>query len=147
MHGAWKTGRHFVVQIVGSRMVRCEGCSSRWAVAAHVLDRRIGSLLPTFLNPTGENRFVDHFGRCVAFVGDNVLIGASQDDTSAENAGAEYLFDGKTGKLLYKFLCPNPAADARFGIQVAALGNDILIAADGYGGKSPGAVYLFKGVD
>jgi hypothetical protein len=49
--------------------------------------------------------------------------------------------------VLHQFVNPRPVADTRFGVQVAALGNDILIAAYGLGGKSPGAVYLFKGVD
>ena len=119
--------------------------------AAYLFDLGTGKLLRSFMNPTpgeaGETGQGDIFGRCVAFVGNNILIGVSLDDTDAENAGAAYLFDGKTGKVLHKFLNPHPVADARFGVQVAALGNDMLIAAYGYGGKSPGAVYLFKGVD
>jgi hypothetical protein len=119
--------------------------------AAYLFDRGTGKLLHTFLNPTpgeaGATGQGDIFGRSVAFVGNNVLIGVSLDDTGAENAGAAYLFDGTTGKLLHKFVNPNPAVDARFGVQVAALGNDVLIAAYGLGGNSPGAVYLFKGAD
>lgn len=119
--------------------------------AAYLFDRGTGRLLRSFLNPApgevGSNERGAAFARCVALVGNNVLIGATLDDTGAENAGAAYLFDGTTGKLLYKFVNPNPAVDARFGVQVAALGNNVLIAAYGYGEKSPGAVYLFKGVN
>ena len=90
----------------------------------------------------------DYFGRCVAFVGRNILIGASLDDTGAKKAGAAYLFDGTTGKMLHKFVNPNPVAIPYFGTQVAALGNDILIMAQQlFGTTGPGAVYLFKGTD
>jgi len=101
--------------------------------AVYLFDRRTGKLLHTFLNPTpgetGTTGQGDIFGRSVAFVDDKVLIGVSLDDTGAENAGAAYLFDGKTDKVLHKFVNPHPVADARFGVQVAALGNNILIAA------------------
>jgi len=116
-----------------------------------LFDRGTGRLLRTFPNPAprraGERSQGDVFGRCVAFVGNDVLIGVSGDDTGAENAGAAYLFEGATGKVLHKFVNPNPVADAHFGVQVAALGNDILIATRPTRGDSPGTVYLFKGVD
>ena len=115
--------------------------------AAYVFDARTGKSLRTYVNPTGKGRLSDQFGRCVAFVGNNVLVGVTLDATGAQGAGAAYLFDGTTGKVLHKFVNPDPAVDARFGVQAAALGNDIMIAAYGYGGKRPGAVYLFKGVD
>ena len=83
----------------------------------------------------------------MAFVGNNVLIGVTWDDTGAEQAGVAYLFDGTTGKLLHKFVNPNPVAKAHFGVQVAALGNNILIAARDREGGSRATVYLFKGID
>ena len=119
--------------------------------AAYLFDCGTGRLLSTFLSPApgeaGKEWPGDAFGRCVAFVGKNTLIGASCDDTGAEDAGAAYLFDGTTGKLLRKFVNPHPVAMARFGVQVAALGNNILIAAYDPQGNSRGAVYLFKGID
>jgi hypothetical protein len=50
-----------------------------------------GTLLTTFTNPTPEN--FDDFGESVAAVGpDWILIGASEDDTGATDAGTAYLF-------------------------------------------------------
>jgi beta-lactamase regulating signal transducer with metallopeptidase domain len=119
--------------------------------AAYLFDRGTGKLLRRFLSPApgeaGETGQGDIFGRCVAFVGNHILIGSSLDDTGAENAGAAYLFDGATGKVVHKFPNPHPFVDARFGVQVAARRNDVLIAAYDPYGNSRGGVYLFKGVD
>lgn len=122
------------------------------AGAAYLFDCETGKLLRTFMNPApGEvekkTGFGDLFGRCVAFVGNNVLIGATCCDTDIKNSGAAYLFDGSTGQLLHKFINPNPVVNGRFGVQVGALGSNILIAAYNPYDNSPGAVYLFKGVD
>jgi len=125
------------------------------AGAVYAFDIATGKLLNTFENPkpSEEIDFGDVFGRCVAFVGNNVLIGASVDDNDeagVKNAGAAYLYDGISGKLLYTFLKPSPPIGVdRFGVSVAALGNDILIGAymDSTVARSAGAVYLFKGVD
>ena len=125
------------------------------AGAVYAFDIVTGKLLNTFENPkpSEEIDFGDVFGRCVAFVGNNVLIGASVDDNDeagVKNAGAAYLYDGISGKLLYTFLKPSPPIGVdRFGVSVAALGNDILIGAymDSTVARSAGTVYLFKGVD
>src|SRR5436190_525998 len=42
----------------------------------------------------------DQFGYSVAFVGANLLVGAPFADVGGTDAGAAYLFDGKTGELL-----------------------------------------------
>ena len=53
--------------------------------------------MQTINNPTPSD--FDAFGRSVAIDGDNLLIGAYQDDTGATNAGSAYLFDA-SGNLL-----------------------------------------------
>ncbi|MDK3159290.1 hypothetical protein QPK87_22340 [Kamptonema cortianum] len=106
----------------------------------------------TFLNPNPAAN--DFFGISVAGVGNNVLIGAFQDDTNALDAGAAYLFDGNPtsptfGQLLMTFQSPNPAVSGNFGGSVASVGNNILIGesfrhatlAQG----QPGRAYLFDG--
>ena len=95
--------------------------------AAYLLDGSTGDLLQTFLDPYPAAG--DQFGRSVAAVGDNVLVGAHMDDTGATNGGAAFLFDGSTGGLLQTFSNPTPAAWDCFGIAVAALGENVLIAA------------------
>ena len=110
-----------------------------WTVA---LDRTdTAEPLLTIPNPTPAD---DWFG-CVAAMGNNVLIGASRDDTGAEEAGAAYLFDGTSGALLNTFLNPTPEAADHFGYSVAALGNNVLVSVtrDDTAGTDAGAVYLF----
>ena len=61
--------------------------------AAYLFDGATGSLLQTFLNPTPG--VFDIFGGSVAGVGNNVLVGALNDDAGANNSGAAYLFEGE----------------------------------------------------
>jgi Zn-dependent metalloprotease len=106
------------------------------AGAVYVFDTVTGTLLHTLENPTPA--LGDFFGRAIAAVGADILVGASGDDTAGENAGAAYLLDGQTGALLHTFLQPGARPYGAFGSDVAALGADALIA----GG---GAVYLLDG--
>ena len=78
-------------------------------------------------------------------MGDQVLIGAFLDDTRAEQPGAAYLFDSKTGALLRTFQSPTPAADDWFGVSLTSLNGQAASGAplDDTGGKDAGAVYVF----
>ncbi|MBN2477231.1 MAG: tandem-95 repeat protein [Pirellulales bacterium] len=113
--------------------------------AAYLFDGTTGQLMRTFANPT-PNRG-DHFGRSVAAVGDNVLVGAYRDDAAGEDAGVAYLFDAATGKALLTFFSPAPRENDQFGRAVAAVGNNVLIGArfDDTGAEDAGAAYLFDG--
>ena len=115
------------------------------AGAAYLFDGSTGALLATFLNPTPATG--DDFGCSVAAVGNNVLIGTPGDDADATDAGATYLFDGSTGTLLRTFLNPTPAASQWFGFSVAAVGDNVLVAApwDDAGATDAPAAYLFDG--
>jgi hypothetical protein len=114
--------------------------------AAYLFDGATGALLRTFLNPVPAAD--DWFGYAVAGVGKNVLIGANLDDAGATDAGAAYLFDGSTGKLLLTLTDPTPATGDNFGTAVGALGDNILIGSlyDDVGGPNVGTAYLFRGV-
>ena len=113
--------------------------------AAYLFNGSTGALLRTFQNPTPADS--DYFGRSVADVGSNVLVGADGDDTGASNAGAAYLFNGSTGALLRTFQNPTPAVNDYFGTSVAAVGNNVLVGApnDDTGAANAGAAYLFDG--
>lgn len=116
------------------------------AGAAYLFDGTTGALLKTFRQPTPG--FGNRFGFSVATVGNNVLIGAPEEDTGAIAAGAVYLFDGNTGQLLNTFRKPNPSGGDRFGFSVAAIGNTILIGAPGDNSNAPfgGTAYLFDAI-
>jgi hypothetical protein len=115
------------------------------AGAAYLFDGSTGNLLRTFQKPTPAKSA--GFGCSVALVGDNVLVGAYGADAGATDAGAAYLFDGSTGNLLRTFQKPTPAAYDWFGCSVAAVGNNVLVAApwDDAGATDAPAAYLFDG--
>ncbi|NQU26585.1 MAG: tandem-95 repeat protein [Candidatus Nealsonbacteria bacterium] len=108
------------------------------AGAAYLFDAATGELLQTFHSPYPDEN--DQFGRSVAMVGANVLVGARFDDGAGQNAGAVYLFDGASGALLDAMQSPNPTSGGEFGYCVAAMGDKLLVAARNEG---PGTVYLF----
>jgi outer membrane protein assembly factor BamB len=113
--------------------------------AAYLFDATTGTLLQTFLNPTPAD--YDRFGDSVALVGNNVLIGAPEDDDiGIENSGAAYLFDATTGTLLQSFFNPTPGRFDEFGFSVALADNQLLIGSrfDNDGGINSGAAYLFR---
>lgn len=115
------------------------------AGSAYLFNGTTGALLQTFNNPNPGTG--DFFGRSVAAVGSNVLVGAHSADIGAANAGAAYLFDGTTGALLQTFFNPNGTTGAgnEFGWAVAAAGSNVLISShfDNIGAPTAGAAYLF----
>ncbi len=113
------------------------------AGAAYLFQISTGTLLRVFRKPAATPG--DFFGRAVAFVNGNVLVGAPLDGSGALEAGAAYLFDGTSGTLLRTFLKPVPAAGDAFGAAVAAVDGLVLIAApfDDAGAVDAGAAYLF----
>ena len=66
---------------------------SDWIVTLERTDTPSPGL--TLLNPTPEEN--DHFGTETAFLRDDILVGCHQDDITAHNAGAVYLYDGASG--------------------------------------------------
>jgi filamentous hemagglutinin family protein len=116
------------------------------AGAAYLFNGTTGALLQTFNNPNPG--VGDFFGRSVAAVGSNVLIGAHSADLGATDAGAAYLFDGTTGALLQTFFNPNGATGAgnEFGWAVAAAGPNVLIGShfDSIAAPTAGSAYLFN---
>ena len=108
---------------------------------AHLFDAT-GTLLQTFNDPTPTGS--DLFGTSVAIDGNNVLIGASGDDSTGPNVGQAHLFD-TTGTLLQTFNDPTPGGSDSFGVSVAIDGNNVLIGAflDSSNGPGVGQAHLF----
>ncbi|MGB5960632.1 MAG: CHAT domain-containing protein [Coleofasciculaceae cyanobacterium] len=115
------------------------------AGSAYLFDGTTGALQQTFNNPNPG--VGDFFGRSVAAVGSNVLIGAHSADIGAANAGAAYLFDGTTGVLQQTFVNPNGTTGAgnEFGWAVAAAGTNVLISShfDNIAAPTAGAAYIY----
>ncbi len=115
------------------------------AGAAYLLDGTSGAILRTFLDPA--RRIDDLFGHAVAGTGDRVLIGAPRTAVyGLPMAGAAYLFDASTGRLLRAFYEPTPSANAEFGSTVAFVDGQPLIASPAAtvgGAPAAGCAYLF----
>ncbi|MFO0796476.1 MAG: tandem-95 repeat protein [Gemmataceae bacterium] len=118
---------------------------------AYVFDPLTGLRLRVVRNPTPAPD--DEFGTAVAAVGANLLVGAPGDDTAGANAGAAYLFDPGTARVVAALLNPNPLATpttgafaSRFGASLAASGLRAAVGAptETYAGTAnAGRVYLF----
>ena len=93
----------------------------------------------------------DRFGAAVAVLTNgDLLIGASEDDTGATQAGSAYVIDETTGALLLTLNNPDPAWGDHFGFSVAALpSGDLAVGAlaDDAGAKDAGSVYIFDGTN
>ena len=110
---------------------------------AHLFDATTGTLLKTFDDPNPTNQ--DGFGTSVSVSGNNVLIGAYNDDTNGGQVGQVHLFDGTTGALLRTFNDPTPTTADFFGTSVSVSGNSVLIGArgDDTNGRDVGQAHLF----
>jgi cysteine-rich repeat protein len=108
----------------------------------YVIDGSSGDILLTLTNPSGVAD--DRFGFSVAWVGDNVLVGAPFADVAGTDRGAAYIFDGASGALLHTLTRPG-AVNGWFGYSVAALGDDALIGQIGLLEPTGEGVYLFDG--
>jgi hypothetical protein len=88
----------------------------------------------------------DGFGSSVSLSGNNALIGAPFDNTSAPDAGAAYLFDAQLGNLSRTFTNPTPQNGDLFGSSVSVWGDYVLVGApsDNTGGVDSGSAYLFS---
>jgi len=105
-----------------------------------------GELLRTFRKP--KPAAGDCFGYYVAALGNKVFVNAPYDTAGGKSAGAVYVFDGLTGKILRTLRTPNPVANTgpEFGIHFAVSENRILVGAPGErvaDGKPLGAAHLF----
>ena len=88
----------------------------------------------------------DLFGWSVGRLGTDILVGAPSIFGGSPEGGEAYLFDGSTGALVTVFPNPTPATSDFYGVEVAAVGANVLVGALGddtaFGGNA-GAAYLF----
>ncbi len=119
-----------------------------YAGSIYVFDGKTGSLLYTIDNP--EPTLGDRFGLYVA-TSQNNIVASIPIDNSGDSAtkGMIYVFDGKTGSLLYTIKNPREdKADEWFGRHIATIGDNIIansIFEDPASGKSTAVIYVFDG--
>lgn len=121
------------------------------AGAVFVFDRE-GTLLHTIANPSPGDE--DRFGRSLAGLGSNFLVGAykDDDDSGALNGGAAYLFSGRTARLVRSFTVPLAARYDYLGYSLAGVGGDAAVVgaagrrvqdSSGAAIEGAGAAFLF----
>lgn len=88
----------------------------------------------------------DNVGHSVAVEGSTVVAGAPFDSSSAEFAGAAYVFNASNGSLRLKLAASDASAGDRFGFAVSTSGGVIAVGApfDADFGAASGSVYLFN---
>ena len=114
----------------------------------YVYNPATGSQVLAINNPSPD--LDDYFGNSVAAVGTNILVGAPYDDTTAEDSGRAYLFDGTTGSTLLTIDNPTPEPTDYFGFAVSSVGTYLLFVGAVHGETNfvnSGAAYLFSGID
>ncbi len=90
----------------------------------------------------------DRFGTSVAINGNYTIVGASQEDTKGDAAGAAYVFR-RTGISSWdtgtKITAPDAREGDRFGISVAIDRDYAIVGASQFGGiHAAGAAYVFR---
>ena len=113
------------------------------AGAVYLFNRQ-GTLVRSITSPTPDA--FDWFGQSVTAVGDNFLVGASQDDTWEKDAGGGYLFN-KNGQLLATYFSSHPTQLSGFASSTASGGSDVVIGSyrEGVNGLTDaGVVYRFS---
>src|SRR5262249_14954973 len=112
------------------------------AGAAYVFD--LASTGPPLVLHKEHPHQGDLFGLSLAAVGSSVLIGAPLDDTTVEDGGAAYLFDGAAETPFRVLANPRPIPHDLFGASVATYGTSMLVGAPAtQTGGTGGAAYLF----
>lgn len=124
--------------------------------AAYVFERSLGGPSNWGLAKklvAADAAAADNFGRSVAIDGNNLVVGAEQDDTGAENNhGSAYIFERNAGGAqnwgqTKKLGASDAAANDRFGQSVSIDGDAVIVGApfeDIAGGTDQGSAYIFS---
>jgi hypothetical protein len=97
----------------------------------------------------GDSLANDFFGTSVAVSGNFAVVGAPEEDRTASNAGAAYVFErdaAGTWSEVTKLIASDAEADDFFGRSVSIRGDSVLVGAswEDEGGDKAGAAYVFK---
>ena len=111
---------------------------------AYLFSASSGELLATLTDPTPGD--LDVFGAAVAAGNDVVVVGAYWDDASGNDAGAAYVFENGSDRLLHSLPNPTLGSFNYFGYAVAVEANLLVVGApfeDVDNLTDAGEVYLF----
>lgn len=102
---------------------------STWVGEVYVFDTTSGALVTTIANPTPI--IGSQFGRSLAFVAGNLVVGAPGDPGDTNDSGRVHVFDPRSGVLLGTIMNPGPEPTRAnlFGWSMAALGTEVVVSA------------------
>jgi hypothetical protein len=95
-----------------------------------------------------DKETTDYFGKSVSISGDYAIVGAFQEDTGGDNAGAAYIFkrDGTTWSEIKKIQASDAQTQDKFGASVTIDGTYAIVGArteDPGGTTDAGAAYIY----
>jgi hypothetical protein len=144
----------YVDVIVGARD---EDGGELRAGRAYIFSGQTGSVLHTLQSANTE--VWGGFGLSVSGAGDangdshdDIVVGAPFENATAGNDGRAYIFSGRTGRLLWTVLSPNPQGNGDFGYSVSSAGgvnnngySVVVVGAFGEdgGAEDAGRAYVF----
>jgi predicted SPOUT superfamily RNA methylase MTH1 len=112
--------------VVGANHEDPDGISD--AGSAYIFDAVSGNQLNKLT--ASDKEATDNFGYSVAISGDNIVVGANQENPDgSSNAGSAYIFDAVTGDQLHKLTASDKEAGDYFGYSVAISGDNIVVGA------------------
>jgi hypothetical protein len=113
-----------------------DNVQGRDAGSVYLFDSATGTVLRRLASPKPE---VDgRFAASLAISGNNVIIGANQEDkNNSKDSGSAYVFDASTGALAISLQNPTGSLASNFGSQMALTENRFVV------GTGRGEVYLF----
>lgn len=136
------------VQIQGDHMlIGANGADNQGAVFAL---RKSGTTWNPTQKFTGSTTSQgDFFGFTIALDGDQVVVGAQQDDDMGSQSGSVFLFewDGAAWNETAQIVAPDGAAQDRFGSAIALAGDLLVVGSssnDPGGMVDAGSVYTFR---
>jgi len=135
--------------IVGANLEDDEGAND--SGKAYIFENATGNLVSVLTNPNGYNIAADdEFGTKVAISESYAIVGVrKEEDAGGTSAGKAYIFDVKSGTLLWVLDNPNSYGTSGadfFGSDVSICESYAIVGAegeDGVGGTSSGAAYIF----
>ncbi len=143
-------GEHAVAVSGSNPIVTARGDDNQANNAGRVYRYNAAGAYQGFINnpstvpySTYGNAAYDYFGTAIDATGSRILVGASQDDPGAGNAGSAFLFDA-AGTPLRTFNNPYPAVNDRFGFSVALSDDYVLIGDRNNSGSDVGIAYLYN---
>jgi len=145
----WTPVREFARTTLGAEAVAGIGrhvlIGTPWYGApgeAALLDADTGAVVRTLHDDPGAPN--DRFGEAIDSAGAAFVVGAPGTPRLLPAAGAVHVIDAMTGERRNTILNPEPTRPG-FGMRVAAMGQDLLVASAVEFGSAPGAVSQFSG--